>query len=48
MKTVQPELKEQKLAVIPILRAGLGMVDGFTYLLPNAIVSHIPVCTAIP
>ena len=41
MKTVQPELKEQKLAVIPILRAGLGMVDGFTYLLPNAIVSHI-------
>lgn len=41
MKTVQPELTDQKYAIVPILRAGLGMVDGFTYLLPNAIVSHI-------
>ncbi|MGI6109172.1 MAG: uracil phosphoribosyltransferase [Eubacteriaceae bacterium] len=40
-KTMQPELKEKKLAVVPILRAGLGMVDGFSYMLPNAIVSHI-------
>ncbi|MBO7450274.1 MAG: uracil phosphoribosyltransferase, partial [Clostridiales bacterium] len=31
----------KKLAVIPILRAGLGMVDGFTTLIPNVRVGHI-------
>ena len=31
----------KKLAVVPILRAGLGMVDGFSTLIPNVRVGHI-------
>ena len=31
----------QKLAIVPILRAGLGMVDGILTLLPSAKVGHI-------
>jgi uracil phosphoribosyltransferase len=31
----------KKLAVVPILRAGLGMVDGILNLIPNAKVGHI-------
>ncbi|MFB0921521.1 MAG: uracil phosphoribosyltransferase [Oscillospiraceae bacterium] len=31
----------KKLAVVPILRAGLGMVDGMLTLVPNAKVGHI-------
>lgn len=31
----------KKLAVVPILRAGLGMVDGMVSLIPNAKVGHI-------
>lgn len=31
----------KKLAIVPILRAGLGMVDGFTTLIPNVRVGHI-------
>lgn len=31
----------KKIILCPILRAGLGMVNGFEHLLPNAIVSHI-------
>ncbi len=31
----------KKLAVVPILRAGLGMVDGILKLIPNARVGHI-------
>lgn len=31
----------KKLALVPILRAGLGMVDGITQLVPNARVGHI-------
>lgn len=31
----------KKLGIIPILRAGLGMVDGFLNLVPNAKVGHI-------
>ncbi len=30
-----------KMALVPILRAGLGMVDGITQLIPNARVGHI-------
>ncbi|MGI5898734.1 MAG: uracil phosphoribosyltransferase [Christensenellales bacterium] len=30
-----------KIGVIPILRAGLGMVDGFVRLVPNAKIGHI-------
>lgn len=40
-KTTVKELKGKKLAVIPILRAGLGMVDGMTTLIPTAKVGHI-------
>lgn len=35
------ELAGKKLAVVPILRAGLGMVDGVTALIPSARVGHI-------
>jgi uracil phosphoribosyltransferase len=31
----------KKLALVPILRAGLGMVEGITQLIPNARVGHI-------
>ncbi|KRL53388.1 MULTISPECIES: uracil phosphoribosyltransferase [Lacticaseibacillus] len=40
-KTVQKELAGKKLAVVPILRAGLGMVDGVLELIPAAKVGHI-------
>ncbi len=39
--TVVKQLKEDNIAVVPILRAGLGMVDGVLSLLPNAKVGHI-------
>ena len=34
-------LAGKKLAVVPILRAGLGMVDGIVDMIPNAKVGHI-------
>lgn len=34
-------LAGKKLALVPILRAGLGMVDGITQLVPHARVGHI-------
>lgn len=34
-------LANQKIAVVPILRAGLGMADGFMDLIPNAKIGHI-------
>lgn len=40
-KTVAKELKGKKLAVVPILRAGLGMVDGVLSMIPAAKVGHI-------
>ncbi|MDD2969964.1 MAG: uracil phosphoribosyltransferase [Lachnospiraceae bacterium] len=40
-KTTVQELKGKKMAVIPILRAGLGMVDGMLALIPAAKVGHI-------
>lgn len=40
-KTVTQELKGKKLAVVPILRAGLGMVDGMLAMIPAAKVGHI-------
>ncbi|MBO7357118.1 MAG: uracil phosphoribosyltransferase [Lachnospiraceae bacterium] len=40
-KTVVKELKGKKLAIVPILRAGLGMVDGMLELIPAAKVGHI-------
>ncbi len=35
-KTTQKELAGKKVAIIPILRAGIGMVDGMTDLIPAA------------
>lgn len=35
------KLSGKKLAVVPILRAGLGMVDGIVNLIPSAKVGHI-------
>lgn len=40
-KTVVKELKGKKMAIVPILRAGLGMVDGMLSLIPAAKVGHI-------
>lgn len=34
-------ISDQKVAIVPILRAGLGMVDGFLSVLPTARVGHI-------
>ena len=39
--TSQPMLAGRKLALVPILRAGLGMVDGMLTLLPAAKIGHI-------
>ena len=40
-KTTAKVLKGKKLAIVPILRAGIGMVDGFVNLIPAAKVGHI-------
>ena len=37
----QPVISGKKLAVVPILRAGLGMVNGILALVPSARVGHI-------
>ncbi|HPY36897.1 MAG TPA: uracil phosphoribosyltransferase, partial [Clostridia bacterium] len=34
-------LEGKKLAIVPILRAGLGMVDGMMSLIPSARIGHI-------
>lgn len=39
--TRQPMIAGKKLAVVPILRAGLGMVSGILALVPSAKVGHI-------
>lgn len=36
-----PMISGKKLAVVPILRAGLGMVNGITALVPSAKIGHI-------
>ena len=40
-KTVQTVVKENSIAIVPILRAGLGMVNGILSLFPAAKVGHI-------
>lgn len=40
-ETIGKELSGKKLAIVPILRAGLGMVDGMLSLIPAAKVGHI-------
>lgn len=42
-KTKGYVLKDKAIAVVPILRAGLGMVDGILSLIPTAKVGHIGV-----
>jgi len=39
--TMAPTLKGKKFAVVPILRAGLGLVDGVLRMVPSARVGHI-------
>ncbi len=41
VKTKSKMLKGEKIGIIPILRAGLGMVDGFLDLVPIAKVGHV-------
>lgn len=40
-KATFKRLAGKKLAIVPILRAGLGMVDGLTQLMPSARIGHI-------
>lgn len=40
-ETTVKELQGKKLAIVPILRAGLGMVDGMLEMIPAAKVGHI-------
>lgn len=40
-KTSAPTLKGKKFAVVPILRAGLGLVEGVLRMVPSARVGHI-------
>ena len=40
-ETMAPVIEGKKIAVVPILRAGLGMVDGILSLVPAAKVGHI-------
>lgn len=41
VRSVQKQLSGKKVAIIPILRAGLGMVDGILQLIPAAKVGHV-------
>ena len=40
-RTTGRQVSGKKLTLVPILRAGLGMVDGITQLIPSARVGHI-------
>lgn len=40
-KTTVKMLKGEDVAIVPILRAGLGMVDGMLEIIPNAKVGHV-------
>ena len=41
MKMNAPKISGKKVVIAPILRAGLGMVEGLTTLMPSARVGHI-------
>lgn len=43
-KTVQYKVPEESVAIVPILRAGLGMVNGVHKVFPTAKVGHIGMC----
>ncbi|MBP5301369.1 MAG: uracil phosphoribosyltransferase [Bacilli bacterium] len=38
---LQPKLKKNKICFVPVLRAGLGMLDGFNNLINDAKIGHI-------
>ncbi|MBQ4432459.1 MAG: uracil phosphoribosyltransferase, partial [Synergistaceae bacterium] len=40
-KTIVKTIGGRKMAIVPVLRAGLGMVDGILQIVPNAKVGHI-------
>ncbi len=40
-KTIGKVLSGEDIAIVPVLRAGLGMVDGMLDLIPNAKIGHI-------
>ena len=40
-KMQAPMIRGKKLAIVPILRAGLGMVDGMLSMVPSAKVGHV-------
>lgn len=41
VKTKSKVISGKKLGIVPILRAGLGMVEGFVTLVPSARVGHV-------
>ena len=41
MKMKAPKIAGKKVVIVPILRAGLGMVDGLMKLMPSARIGHI-------
>ena len=41
MKMKAPKIEGKKVVIAPILRAGLGMVEGLTKLIPSARIGHI-------
>lgn len=41
VKTKSKVIAGKKLGIVPILRAGLGMVEGFVTLVPSARVGHV-------
>lgn len=41
VKSIQKQLAGKKVVIVPILRAGLGMVDGMLDLIPAAKVGHV-------
>ena len=44
MKMKAPKIAGKKVVVVPILRAGLGMVDGMLKILPSSKIGHIGLC----
>lgn len=40
-KTTQKVSAEKNVVIVPVLRAGLGMVEGFTNIIPKAKIGHI-------
>lgn len=45
LQTIEaPRISGKKVVIVPILRAGLGMVDGLLSLIPSARIGHIGLC----